>query len=142
MVDAALLHKTITEYEALDERRQDIQKDQAEVLKAAEEGGLDKPTVKRLIRELRRDEALMRAQRETLDDYREAYLTFEATPLGAYAKGKPEPTDGVSQLKRARVKKGNGDAAKNAEDEATAAAELEDIKAKAAEQARPEPMFN
>jgi uncharacterized protein (UPF0335 family) len=105
MVDGALLHRTISEYERLDAERMATQESQAEVIKGAVEQGLDKTILKRLIRELRRDAALMRAERDLLDEYRDAWLTWEATPLGAHAKGATEPQDGKSQMKRARAKK-------------------------------------
>jgi uncharacterized protein (UPF0335 family) len=107
MVDGALLHRTISEYERLDAERMATQESQAEVIKTAVEQGLDKTILKRLIRELRRDAALMRAERDLLDEYRDAWLTWEATPLGAHAKGSPEPQDGKSQMRRAREKKGD-----------------------------------
>lgn len=134
MVDAKLLYNTVSEYEALDERRMNIQEEQKQLLKTAEEGGLEKKIVKRLITELRRDAQLMKAERDMLDAYRDAYAQWDATPLGAHAKGSAEPTDGVSQLKRARAKKGSSEAeqldmmAKNAEDAAAAEAEVTEIK--------------
>jgi uncharacterized protein (UPF0335 family) len=109
MVDGALLHRTISEYERLDAERMATQESQAEVIKGAVEQGLDKTILKRLIRELRRDAALMRAERDLLDEYRDAWLTWEATPLGAHAKGSSEPQDGKSQMKRARAAKKAGD---------------------------------
>lgn len=150
MVDAALLHSTITEYEALDEKRMETQEEQKQLLKKAEEGGLDAKIVKRLIRELRRDEKLMRAERETLDEYRAALLDFKGTPLGAYgaAKGSTEPTDGVSQLKRSRAADAadkedqieaegqSTDAERNADDAEAAGAEIDRIKAEAEKAAR------
>jgi uncharacterized protein (UPF0335 family) len=77
MVDGALLHRTISEYERLDAERMATQESQAEVIKGAVEQGLDKTILKRLIRELRRDAALMRAERDLLDEYRDAWLTWE-----------------------------------------------------------------
>ena len=103
MVDGGLLHRTITAYARLENDRQDIADDQAQVIKDAVEAGLDKPTLKRLLRELRRnDPTADRLEREMLDEYRDAWMLWDATPLGAHAKGAAEPQDGKSQMKRAR----------------------------------------
>jgi uncharacterized protein (UPF0335 family) len=106
MVDGALLHRTISAYARLDEDRAAIAEDQAQVIKDAVEAGLDKKALKALLRELRRNDATATAmERAMLDEYREVYATWEATPLGSFAKGSPEPQDGKSQMKRAREAK-------------------------------------
>lgn len=99
-----LLHDTIEEYESFDDKRMKVQESQAEVITRATDRGLDKSVLKKLIRERRRDVAVMKAERDMLTEYRDALDLFEATPLGAYAKGKAGPTDGASQLKELRAK--------------------------------------
>jgi uncharacterized protein (UPF0335 family) len=147
MLTGKLLHDTIADYEALDEKRMQIQQDQKDLLKDAAERGADKGTLKRLIRERRRDQDLVTTERELLDSYRDMLESFEATPLGASAKGSTEPTDGVSQLKRARKgavpseaeQLAEINAAKNADDQAAAGAEVSDIKTAATKRARGKP---
>jgi uncharacterized protein (UPF0335 family) len=105
MIDGGLLHRTISAYESLEVDRHGILADQALIINDAVERGLDKKALKALLRELRRNDATATAmERAMLDEYREVYATWEATPLGAHAKGSIEPQDGKSQMKRARDK--------------------------------------
>jgi uncharacterized protein (UPF0335 family) len=105
MVDGALLHRTISAYERLENDRKDLAEDQAQVVKDAVEAGLDKKALKALLRELRRnDPTADKLDRDMLDEYREVYATWESTPLGSHAKGATEPMDGKAQMKRARDK--------------------------------------
>lgn len=166
MLTGQLIYDTIAEYEALDEKRMQIQQEQKDLLAAADEKGADKATMKRLIRERRRDQDLVATEREMLDKYRALLESFDATPLGAAAttRGSTEPTDGASQLKRARAKgavptEAEQLAAINGKDASAAGADVADIKDAAKKRARakpgeleaerqkegrpqPEPMFN
>lgn len=85
-IDGRKLRGIVESYERLEGGRRDAQEDQKQLLTDAEEDGFDKKLVKRLIRELRRDKAELAAEEDAMQEYRDAYLKFEATPLGAAAE--------------------------------------------------------
>jgi uncharacterized protein (UPF0335 family) len=92
-VDGKRIRAIVEHHEALEADKKTAAEDQAQLLADAEDDGLDKAALKRLIRRLRKDAAEVREQEEADAAYLAAYMNFDNSPLGAYAAKYIDPKD-------------------------------------------------
>src|SRR4051812_2109373 len=96
MIDGALLHEVVSTWDELEEDRKAIIHAQKELIDQASESGLDKKLLRKFIAEHHRGLDDVQVERDSLDEYHNAWLEFDSTPLGSYAKLKLVEDEGES----------------------------------------------